>query len=172
MMFSSSPVMTEATAANSGRATLAIDYGRQRMGLALSDTLGMTARPLMILARSNRRGDLSRIREICRRNNVGTIVVGWPLHLDGSASDMGHEAARFAERVRRNLGLPVHLVDERLSSWEARQTLETTTPGGGRKDVDDVAAAIILRDYLLQARRDAHGQGAEGRAPQDTASEG
>jgi putative Holliday junction resolvase len=171
MMFSFSPVMTEATTANPGRAILAIDYGRQRMGLALSDTLGMTARPLLILARSNRRGDLSRLREICRRHNVGTIVVGWPLHLDGSASDMGHEAVRFAERVRRNLGLPVHLVDERLSSWEARQMLETTTPGGGRKDVDDVAAAIILRDYLSKARRAVHGQGAEGRAPQDTASE-
>jgi putative Holliday junction resolvase len=171
-MSSSPTVMTEAATVNPGRSVLAIDYGRQRMGLALSDPLGMTARPLMILTRSNRRGDLSRFREICRRHNVATIIVGWPLRLDGSASEMGHEAARFAERLRRNLGLPVHLVDERLSSWEARLTVETATPGRGRKDVDDVAAAIILRDYLSQARRGAHGAGAEGHAPRDTGSEG
>ncbi len=102
--------------------------------------------------RTNRRADLTRLREICREHGVGTIVVGCPVHLDGSASEMSEEASRFAERLRRNLGLPVHLVDERLSSWEARQTAEENAPRQGRKNVDDIAAAVILRDYLSQSR--------------------
>jgi putative holliday junction resolvase len=145
--------LKEVSAAGPGKAILAIDYGRRRMGLALSDALGVTARPLAVCTRTNRRGDLTRLREICRCHDVGTIVVGSPLHLDGSASEMSQEASRFAERLRRNLGLPVHLVDERLSSWEARRTLEETAPRRGKKEVDDIAAAVILRDYLAQSRR-------------------
>ena len=149
--------LKEVSTARSVKAILAIDYGRRRMGLALSDDLGVTARPLAVCARTNRRSDLARLREICRRHGVGTIIVGSPLHLDGSASEMSEEAARFAERIRRNLGLPVHLVDERLSSWEARQTMEETAPRRGKKEVDDIAAAVILRDYLAQSRRVARG---------------
>ncbi len=105
VMSSSIPAVIEVPVAAPGRSILAVDYGRKRMGLALSDALGLTARPLAICTRSNRRGDITRLREICRRHTVGTIIVGWPLHLDGSASEMGQEAARFAERLRKNLGL-------------------------------------------------------------------
>jgi len=153
-----SPLSDSAEEPIPGRPILAIDYGRRRMGLALSDALGVTARPLAVCQRTNRRGDLVRLREICRRHHVGAILVGWPLHLDGSASEMALEAARFAERLRRNLGLPVELVDERLSSWEAQQVLDQASPRGrvsrgGRKTLDDVAAAVILRDYLSRTRR-------------------
>ena len=139
-----------------GRAILAIDYGRRRMGLALSDTLGMTARPLATWTRTNRRRDLSRLRTLCREHAVSGIVVGWPLHLDGTASEMAEEAARFAERVREHLGLPVELMDERLSSWEAKRAIGESVPGGrvsrqGKRALDDVAAAVILRDYLSRA---------------------
>jgi putative Holliday junction resolvase len=139
------------------RAVLAIDYGRRRLGLALSDLLGITARPLATWERTNRRGDLARIRELCRRHAVGRIVVGWPIRLDGTPGEMAREAARFAERLRKHLGsLPVELADERLSSWEAAQQVQET---GGRaarragKPLDDVAAAVILRDYLSRAHR-------------------
>jgi putative Holliday junction resolvase len=136
---------------------LAIDYGRRRFGLALSDALGLTARPLAVWNRTNRRADLTRIRELCRLQSVGRVVVGWPLRLDGTAGEMAAEAARFAERLRKNLGLPVELADERLSSWEAGQLLdETAGPGRnsrrGAKPTDDVAAAVILRDYLSRSR--------------------
>ena len=104
-------------------AILAIDYGRRRIGLAISDGLAITARPLATWTRSNRRRDLSRLRELCRALNVGTVIVGWPLHLDGRPGEMAVEAARFADRVRKELGLPVELVDERLSSHEARAAL-------------------------------------------------
>jgi putative Holliday junction resolvase len=143
------------------RAVLAIDYGRRRMGLAVSDALGLIARPLATWTRVNRRGDFARLRDVCRAHGVGVIIIGWPLHLDGKEGEMAGEAARFAERIRKHVGLPVELVDERLSSWEAEQTLadaessrRSQPAGRRRKPVDDVAAAVILRDYLS---RDARG---------------
>ena len=136
---------------------LAIDYGRKRIGLALSDEMAMTARPLVTWTRINRRRDLARLRELCREHGVAKIVVGWPLRLDGAAGEMADEAARFAERVRKNLGLPVELADERLSSWAAGQTIAEAAPRGKasrkqRETLDEVAAAVILRDYLSRTR--------------------
>ena len=150
-----SPAPSDRSSGAPQRAVLAIDYGRRRLGLALSDLLGLTARPLAIWQRTNRRGDLTRIRDLCRRHAVGGIVVGWPIRLDGTTGSMAGEAARFAERLRKHLGLPVELVDERLSSWEAAQQVQEA--GGraarrGSKPLDDVAAAVILRDYLSRAR--------------------
>ena len=127
------------------------------MGLALSDELQMTARPLAIWLRTNRRRDLARLRQLCKQHGVSCVVVGWPLHLDGRESPMAEEARQFAERIRKDLRLPVELADERLSSWEAEQTVaETssrrrTSPRGQRKSLDDVSAAVILRDYLSRA---------------------
>src|SRR5579864_2824809 len=101
---------------------MAIDYGRKRFGLALSDELGLTSQPLTTLPRTNRRDDLRRLRLLARKNKVRQIVVGLPLRLDGSAGDMAHEVKRFATRITKELGLPVEMFDERLSSWEAGQT--------------------------------------------------
>ena len=133
---------------------LAIDYGRRRIGLALSDELGMTARPLATLGRTNRRADLRRLREIVRKHGARRLLVGYPLHLDGRPSPMAEEAAQFAARLRKELGLEVELVDERLTSWEAEQTLREITPSSrrGRADCDDMAAAVLLRGYLQQKR--------------------
>ncbi len=136
---------------------LAIDYGRRRIGLALSDALGLTSQPLATLARTNRRNDLRRLREIAHRHEVRRIVVGLPLHLDGSASEMADEVARFAAHIQKQLSLPVELVDERLSSWEAKQILAAGEAGSaklrGEEKVDQIAAAVILRDYLERARK-------------------
>jgi putative holliday junction resolvase len=128
---------------------MAIDYGRKRFGLALSDELGLTSQPLTTLPRTNRRDDLRRLRLLARENKVRQIVVGLPLRLDGSAGDMAEEVKRFATRITKELGLPVEMFDERLSSWEAGQT-EVGSTRGEYHDVhrDEIAAAIILRDYL------------------------
>jgi putative holliday junction resolvase len=143
---------------------LAIDYGQKRMGLALSDEHQLTSRPYATWNRTNRRHDLGRLRELVRQERVSHIVVGLPLHLDGSASEMSEEARRFAERVEKTLGLRVEMVDERLTSWEAQETLSARSSRRERAKVagrsgakrqaplDGVAAAIILRDYLAQAR--------------------
>ena len=144
---------------------LAIDYGKKRLGLALSDEHGATSRPFATWTRINRRRDLARLRELVRQQDVRRIVVGLPLHLDGTPSEMSEEAKSFAARVERALGLPVELMDERLSSWEARQTLAAANSNerarrgfSGRAEprkqtpLDEIAAAIILRDYLDRTR--------------------
>jgi putative Holliday junction resolvase len=144
---------------------LAIDYGKKRMGLALSDEFGVTSRPYATWTRINRRRDLARLRELARQEGVKRIVVGLPLHLNGAPSEMSEEAKSFAARVEKALGLPVEMVDERLSSWEAHALLAGMSfSKGARRDssartdtkkktpLDDIAAAIILRDYLDRAR--------------------
>jgi putative Holliday junction resolvase len=153
----SSVVMSRIGAEASAGRVLAIDYGRKRLGLAVSDALRLTARPLATWTRSNRRQDLGRLRTLCREQEVSRIVVGWPLRLGGDRGEMALEAVRFAEHIREELRLPVELVDERLSSWEAEQMLAQS--GGGKSRLrsrkkhrlDEAAAAVILRDYLRRA---------------------
>jgi putative Holliday junction resolvase len=131
---------------------LAADYGRKRIGLALSDELRLTAKPLMTLVRINREEDIARLRIICRENSVNLIVVGHPLLLSGEVGEMAAEAERFANRLNKNLGIPVELLDERLTSWEAREITRSTAgkpqSSGSIKPIDEVAAAILLREYL------------------------
>jgi putative holliday junction resolvase len=145
---------------------LGIDYGRARIGLAVADTLAALARPLDTLERVNRNEDMRRLREIVRTHGVRQIVVGLPLRLDGTRGEMAEEAARFAERVRKQLGIPVEMADERLTSWEAERLLEEQAgrvfhdaakgAHGKRKQaqprssVDAMAAAVILKEYLEQ----------------------
>jgi putative Holliday junction resolvase len=133
---------------------LAIDYGRKRIGLALSDELQLTAQPLAVMKRANRREDLRRLRDVCRKQGVARILVGHPLHITGEAGEMADEAARFAARLRKELGIEVDLVDERLTSWEAGQIMAEAGSSRQRKEssLDDVAAAIFLREYLERNR--------------------
>jgi putative Holliday junction resolvase len=161
-MHSPSAVPNRASVGDPG-VVLAIDYGRRRIGLALSDALGTTARPLATWTRSNRRRDLARLRDLCREHGVTQIIVGRPLHLDGTQSEMASEAARFGERVSQSLNLPVEFVDERLTSWDAHETIRSVRGkshvrsrhrrSGARRTLDDVAAAVILREYLSRAAR-------------------
>jgi putative holliday junction resolvase len=129
---------------------LAIDYGRRRMGLALSDELRITAQPLMTLVRTNRPKDIRRLRDLCRERGVAQVVVGYPLDMSGEAGAMAEEVSRFAARLQTELGLPVDLQDERLTSWEAGQIAFKARRK--RASLDDVAAAIVLREYLERQR--------------------
>jgi putative holliday junction resolvase len=162
MTFSSRGPSSKSPAAARSRRTdvpgsriLAIDYGRRRIGLAVSDELRLTARPLGTLLRTNPRDALRCLREIVCDNRVGKILVGHPVHLSGARGEMAVHAERFAARVQKELGLPVELVDERLTSWEAEQTLAETKGGrgraGSRHNLDAVAAAVLLREYLDRA---------------------
>jgi len=142
---------------------LALDYGRSRIGVALADTAVGLAQPLCTLERINRNEDMRRLREMAREHGVKQIVVGLPLRLDGTRGEMAEEAEGFANRLRKQIGVPVEMVDERLSSWEAERLLEEVqgrvikapvTAGRpakkdlGRLGVDAVAAAVILKEYL------------------------
>ncbi|HEX3375313.1 MAG TPA: Holliday junction resolvase RuvX [Candidatus Acidoferrales bacterium] len=143
---------------------LAIDYGKKRLGLALSDEFGITSRPFATWTRINRRRDLARLRELVRQEKIRRIIVGLPLHLDGRPSEMSEETRSFALRVEKAIGIPVEMVDERLSSWEAKETVAQINSGKRMRNssrraeptkknpIDDIAAAIILRDYLDRVR--------------------
>jgi putative Holliday junction resolvase len=146
------------------RTILAMDYGRARIGLALADAETRMAKPLSTMERVNRNEDMRRLRELVREQGVKQIVVGLPLRMDGTRGAMAEEAERFAQRVRKQIGVPVEMVDERLTSWEAERLLEEGQGRfihdekltGSRKPknvqarmtVDAVAAAVILKEYL------------------------
>ena len=167
-----------------GARILAVDYGRARMGLAIADAAVGLAQPLGVLARINRNEDMRRLREMVREHGVKQIVVGLPLRLDGTHGEMAEEAERFAQRVRKQIGVPVEMVDERLTSWEAERLLEefagrvlhSPAPLGTRKgsnekkpkkkeeeknSVDAIAAAVILREYLEGQRASQENRGVE-----------
>jgi putative Holliday junction resolvase len=143
---------------------LAVDYGRARIGLAIAAMEAQLPRPLLTLERINRNEDMRRLRELAREYSVRQIVVGLPLRLDGTRGEMAEEATRFAMRLNKQLGLPVDMIDERLSSWEAERLLEeqsgrvlhdakgrsASERGSGRASVDAVAATVILKEYLEQ----------------------
>jgi putative pre-16S rRNA nuclease len=159
---------TRAISVPGGAKILALDYGRSKIGMALADAEARIAEPHDTLERINRNEDMRRLREFVRDHKIKQIVVGMPLRLDGSAGDMADEVRRFAERLRKQIGVPVELVDERLTSWQAEQVLEQEfgrrithqeTPRGRRKiarisdgkyTVDSIAAMLILREYLAQ----------------------
>jgi putative Holliday junction resolvase len=142
-------------------AILALDYGRARIGLAIADHATELARPLGTLKRVNRNEDMRRLREIVREHGVKQIVAGLPLKLDGTRGEMAEETERFAQRIRKQIGVPVEMMDERLTSWEAERLLEEEfgkafhdetvkkrKKPAERPTVDSVAAAVILREYL------------------------
>jgi len=146
-----------------GKTILSVDYGRARIGLAIATAEAKLARPLTTIERVNRNEDMRRLRELARDHDVRQIIVGLPLNLDGTYGEMADEAERFAQRARKQIGVPVEMVDERLTSWEAERLLEEEF---GRKyhdesdkkrkvaadkpTVDSVAAAVILREYLAR----------------------
>jgi putative holliday junction resolvase len=148
-------MMSQAGAGSRAGRILAIDYGRKRLGVAISDALGVIAQPFATWNRTTNRRDIARLRTLCRQQGVGRIVVGWPLQLSGGRGKMADEAARFADVIRKELGLVVELVDERLTSWEAQQALDEAEKAPShsrrkRRKMDEVAAAVILRDYLTR----------------------
>jgi putative Holliday junction resolvase len=83
---------------------LALDYGTKRIGLAISDLLWLTASPQGVLERQNRQKDMARLKQVACENSVCKVIVGHPIHMDGSASEMAKEAERFAVRVGKELG--------------------------------------------------------------------
>ena len=127
------------------------------MGLALSDELRLLASPLSVLdRRTGLSSVLDSIAGLTAREAVRQVVVGLPLNADGSAGPQAQRAARFASRVEQATGLPVELWDERLSTQAAEAVIRAqgrkTRRARARGEVDAVAAAVILQDYLDATR--------------------
>jgi putative Holliday junction resolvase len=129
---------------------MALDIGKVRVGVALSDALGYTAQPLLTLWRKSRGEDLRSLLRLIRKHGVVEIVMGNPLHMSGDVSPWAAKVQEFAEELRQRSGLPVHLWDERLSSVAAHEILdEAGHDRKGRKYViDQVAAVVILRGWM------------------------
>jgi len=146
-------------AAESGEGrVLGLDFGDRRIGVALSDPLGLTASPLMTLERTSWARDLEAIRALTRRHEVLRIVVGLPLEMDGGRGKRVHLTEIFMERVGAATGLPVVPWDERLSTVQAeRILLEGDASRARRRQVIDQVAAVIVLQTYLDARRTAAG---------------
>lgn len=138
---------------DSSRRILAIDYGSRRMGLAVSDALGITAQGLNTLERKNKRSDFARLERTIREYQVTEIVLGNPLRMSGEEGTQSRKVAEFAEELRRRFEIPVHLWDERLTSSEANRLLREAEVSLQRRAqaVDRMAATLILQSFL-QAR--------------------
>ena len=129
---------------------MALDVGKVRIGVALSDGLGLTAQPLLTVWRKTRGEDLRSLLRLIRKYEVTEIVVGNPLHMSGDLSPWAAKVQEFAGELRERCGVPVQLWDERLSSLAAHEILdEAGHDKRGRKFViDQVAAVVILRDWM------------------------
>jgi putative Holliday junction resolvase len=142
---------------------LALDFGDRRIGIALSDPLGLSAQPLMTLVRSSWDRDLERIRALAREHEVRRIVVGLPLDMDGGRGPRVRLTEVFIERVQRATGLPVIPWDERLTTVQAeRILLEGDVSRARRRAVIDQVAAVIVLQAYLDSRRYAGGGDDEG----------
>lgn len=135
---------------------MALDIGKVRVGVALTDPLGYTAQPLLTLWRKTRGEDLRSLLRLIRKHEVVEIVVGNPLHMSGDVSPWAAKVHEFADELRRRSGLPVQLWDERLSSVAAHEILNEAEYGQRDRKyvIDQVAAVVILRGWM-EAREQA-----------------
>jgi putative Holliday junction resolvase len=139
---------------------LGVDLGSKRIGVAVSDGLGLTAQPVATIARHGGVRDLEALAQEVRKQGARGIVLGWPLSPEGERGDAARRVEVFAEKLRVYLDLPVVLVDESFSTVEAEDVLlEADLSRAKRKQVvDRLAAAVILQRWLDQ---NAHARKAE-----------
>lgn len=134
---------------------LALDFGAHTVGTAVSDELLLTAQPTSAgIIRRRKPGKLRQtiavIEELAQAYHIGTIVLGFPLNMDGSEGERCEKTREFAALLEKRLRLPVVLFDERLTTVEALSEMELSGQKDIKKHVDEAAAIIILQDYLNQ----------------------
>lgn len=142
---------------------LGLDVGDRRVGVAVSDELGLTAQPVLTLVRKNRRHDLGSLARLIRRYGCARVVVGNPLYMSGDVSPQALKAQDFAHALQLHTGVDITLWDERLSTTEAHRHLDAAgrLPSDRRAVIDQVAAVLILQSFLdsrsLVYRQDGQG---------------
>jgi putative Holliday junction resolvase len=145
------------------RRVVGFDVGDRRIGLAISDPLGYTAQPLFTLHRtggkSGHRADMKSIGRMLRKHGVTEAVVGNPLYMSGDQSPQAAKAQAFAEELRVEFGITVHLWDERLTTTQAHRHLDDAghargpgVGGIGRKGIIDQVAAVLILQAFLEGR--------------------
>jgi putative holliday junction resolvase len=137
-----------------GGRILALDLGRKRIGVAISDELGITAQGLPTLARINMRTDLAYLAELISARGVSLILLGNPLHMSGSEGRQSEWVHQFADRLKAYTGCPVRLWDERLTSVEAGRVLRSSGIGIEKRAraVDKLSAVLLLASFLDAGR--------------------
>jgi putative Holliday junction resolvase len=139
---------------------LAVDYGEKRIGLAVSDELGITASPLMTLARRSDDETVRQIAQLASKLRVTQIVVGLPRRTDTQEGEMERKVKAFAEKLRQAVSVPVVLFDERFTTRIAEQVLlEADLSRRKRRQVRDRLAAVILLQSYLDSQREAVSSG-------------
>lgn len=128
---------------------MALDWGTRRIGIAVSDELGIAAHGLPTLERKNIRRDLDTLAALIRDRRIETVVVGLPLHMDGSESKSSNQATRFARRLAKHTGVVVEMRDERLTSWAAGGSDRPLRVRGAK---DRASATMLLEGYLAEIR--------------------
>jgi putative holliday junction resolvase len=138
---------------------LGLDVGSRRIGVAVSDPLGITAQGLETLQRRNKRYDFEELQQVIQEYDVREIVVGLPLRMSGAEGIQSDKMQTFAEDLRKRFRLPVHLWDERLTSAEANRLLRETELSIEKrgKAVDRMAAVLILQGWMEQRAAAASG---------------
>jgi putative Holliday junction resolvase len=129
---------------------LALDLGKKRIGLAISDPLGITAQGLPNLVRTRKRADLAALDQLVRERQVGLILMGNPINMRGDEGRQSAWVREFAEALEKRTGLPVKLWDERLTSVEANRVLRSSGISIEKRAaaVDRLSAVILLQSYL------------------------
>ena len=129
---------------------LALDLGKKRIGLALSDPLGLTAQGLPTYHRTTLREDIAAIESLALEHNVSLILMGYPLHMSGKAGRQAQYTQDFSDRLASRAGLKVRMWDERLTSVEAGRVLKQSGISIEKraKAVDRLAAVILLASFL------------------------
>lgn len=133
---------------------LGLDVGDVRIGVALSDELGVAAHPLCTLTRKNRKVDLLAIADLVAIHKVGRVIIGLPVSLDGSIGTQAEKVQKFAQRLEHVIDIPIEFQDESFTTAEAEDILrELDKDTKEQKElIDEVSAVIILTDYLKQIR--------------------
>ncbi len=134
----------------SPRRILGLDLGTKRIGLAISDELGITAQGIETLARRNKRTDFDALARLIREKRIRLIVIGNPLRMNGEAGRQADWAGEFAGELQRYTGIDVMLWDERWTSKEAERTLRGSgiAPEKRAAAIDRLSAVILLQSYL------------------------
>lgn len=136
---------------------LGLDVGDIRIGVALSDELGVAAHPLCTLTRKNRKVDLIAIADLVSIHKVERVIIGLPISLDGSIGTQAEKVQKFAQRLEHVINVPIEFQDERFTTAEAKDILQALNKDTQEQKelIDEVAAVIILTDYLNQDRETA-----------------
>jgi putative Holliday junction resolvase len=138
---------------------LAVDFGKKRIGLAVSDALGVTAQGLETLQRTRFREDIAALADLISNRGVTLVLMGNPLHMSGAESRQSEQAREFAAKLAERSGVPVKFWDERLTTVQAQRVLRESGISSRKRaqSVDRLSAVILLESYLdsLQWENDA-----------------